>query len=169
VFLIDQFRNGGSTPATETSFEAFRSNGRVDISATSVSGTSGNITTPDFEDVENALAELNSGFISADRVVAGSCLVYRQVDVEQQSSFTIGGADDLPANPFGLGQIPYRASGVQPPTTSQVSSPSAAIDMPLDRSLQEATQLITTTEGRQVLVATSQLKPMRPAQALICP
>jgi large exoprotein involved in heme utilization and adhesion len=178
-FLADIFANGGPTPASETNFEVFRSNGRVDISASSVSGTSGRVSVPNLEDVENSLAELGSSFVSADQVVAGSCLVLRQVDIGQESSFTVSGVEGLSPTPYDQGQIGFSVNPLldtQRRSTSTEQSEinfvaqAARTEQKTDSSLREANRVVLEADGRVLLAADNNgPREIRSARSLICP
>jgi large exoprotein involved in heme utilization and adhesion len=122
-----------------------------DIQASSQLGIDGvvNITTPDIKQ-DNSLAPQSSEFVNAEQVIASSCIARRNVN---QGSFVItgtGGLQDSPSDNFDLDYavVSVGAIGklaIQPSNTNVAWSRGAEI--------KEATQLITTEDGRLLLTA----------------
>ncbi|RUT04441.1 hypothetical protein DSM106972_046690 [Dulcicalothrix desertica PCC 7102] len=107
------------------------------------------ITTPNIKQ-DNSLKEQSSAIINTERVIASSCFANRNT---QQASFVTTGNGGLPQAPsndnelaFGLIQVRPVNSPVQNTQNTQVNSNWKHGD-----NIQEATQLVKTSDGRLVL------------------
>lgn len=159
VFLADLFSTGRAFAVTVTSgnFAQFRGNNRVDISASSRVGISGQVNIPDFSFLQNSLASLAGNFVSPDQVVAGSCLARRSVE---SGSFVVTGTGGIPATPldpkvssrYNLVQVKPLASpgAVQPPV---VPAPSRLAGWQPGEQIREAQRLVSLPDGRIVAMA----------------
>ncbi|MGA7935500.1 MAG: filamentous hemagglutinin N-terminal domain-containing protein [Kovacikia sp.] len=180
VFIADIFANVGQNPGKD--FSRFRGNGRVDISASSRFGVSGIVTIPDFTFLQNSLDRLSENFVTPEQIVAGSCLVRRNVE---RGSFIAVGTGGLPDDPYGVVKSRYSLVGVQtlagqktaapredsPRLQAQIQNLQAKIPAsswkPGD-PVQEAQGLMQTIDGRVVLGTDAQLAEIAKAQELIC-
>ncbi|QZZ21208.1 filamentous hemagglutinin N-terminal domain-containing protein [Leptothermofonsia sichuanensis E412] len=139
-----------------------------DITASSEFGLAGvvQLNTPDVN-VQNALTQLATAFVSPDRIIASSCIARRN---RTQGSFVVTGTGGLPATPSGSMSGWYE----MPDATTTASRrdrpvqthPSAAV--PATRRvaiapwqpgdpIQEAEGMITLPDGRIVLGTSTQL------------
>jgi large exoprotein involved in heme utilization and adhesion len=178
LFLADILANNGPTPSTEADFNTLRTNGRVDISASSQENVSGQITTPDVTFLESNLQELGVAFISSDQLVAGSCL-NRQQAGSNPSSFRVAGTGGIPQTPYEALQLDYIATdadstqspAAQTPQIEQnapqpLANTSAVQAWKLGDRIQEASGILTTEDGRRMLSAHAQA--LKSSDALIC-
>jgi filamentous hemagglutinin family protein len=179
-------------PVTDPS--TLRGNNRVDISGSNRFGASGKVTVPDLTFLISALNPLANNFVSADRIVAGSCVARRNVE---QGSFTVTGLGGLPRTPFDViggrydvarvrslsgnpaqAQQPEegnRAAAGQPSltatatgeTTSGNTGTRIATWKPGD-PIQEAQGMVTLPDGRVVLGTIGQIAAIARADNLIC-
>jgi large exoprotein involved in heme utilization and adhesion len=179
TFLADVLANNGPTPSTEADFNTLRTNGRVDISATSQESVSGQISTPDVTFLESNLQELGVAFISSDQLVAGSCLNRQQVG-PNPSSFSVSGTGGLPQTPYAAIQMNYAAAEIdatqnssQSVQTGSNSSQESANTYTvkawkLGDRIQEASGILITSDGRQLLSDRAQAHALKSSDALVC-
>lgn len=179
VFIADLFATVGRNPGRD--FSRFRGNGRVDISASSVSGMSGTVRIPDTSFIQYSLNALPEDFVNSDQIVAGSCLTRRNA---QRGSFVVTGTGGLAHSPYSQMTGRYDIAPVKPVTSPASSSrgpmnhvspspsaPSAKTPYlawkPGD-PIQEAQGFITTPDGRVILGTAPQLTAVMQAQDLVC-
>ncbi len=163
-----------AVPKDNVDARIFRGNLRVDISASSEFGLNGNVKVPDFSFLQNSISSLSGNFVSADQVVAGSCLARRNAE---QGSFTVTGTGGLPSNPDDAIRGQYPITNVQPlsgegrtrrrETTAPNPQKSQVQNWQLGNPVQEA-QGITVTQGRIILSNHPQQVAMGKAEDLIC-
>jgi len=138
------------------------------ITASSELGISGQvkISNPDVKQ-QNNLLQQPSSFVSAEKVVATSCLATRNI---AQGRFVVTGEGGLPETPNNKLELPY---SVVPVTTvigmklQSVNTNSVKPVWKLGDKLQEATQLVATTDGH-LLLQTTPTKTIASAQTLTC-
>lgn len=170
VFIADLFATVGRNPGAD--FSRFRGNGRVDISASSVSGVSGTVRIPDTSFIQYSLNALPEDFVTSDQIVAGSCLTRRNA---QRGSFVVTGTGGLARTPYAQMAGRYDIAPVKP-VTSPTSSTSSTSPPPKNPYLtwkpgdpiQEAQGFIATPDGRVVLGTAPQLASVMQAQDLVC-
>ncbi|HAJ60449.1 MAG TPA: hypothetical protein DCP31_15255, partial [Cyanobacteria bacterium UBA8543] len=171
VFLADLFSSGKATAVGRNpgDFAQFRGNGRVDISASSRVGISGNVSVPDFTFLQNSLTALSGNFVNPEQAIAYSCLSRRNAE---RGSFTVTGTGGLPRTPYEAMRGQYQVSEVQG-LTPQTSSPRTNPQTPnsqkwkLGDPVQEAQGMTATADGRILVGTSSQLAPVN-AEDLIC-
>lgn len=181
AFVADIFANVGRNPGRN--FNRFRGNGRVDISASSQFGVSGIVAVPDFSFLQNSLSSLASNFVSADQIVAGSCIARRNVE---QGSFTVTGVGGLPRTPYDTIAGRYGVAGLrslngEPVTTIPTNSNGLVGTAPSPtpttakiptwqpgNPIQEAQGMMVLPDGRLVLGTLPQLAAIAQADDLIC-
>ncbi|HEY9652605.1 MAG TPA: hypothetical protein V6C95_18255, partial [Coleofasciculaceae cyanobacterium] len=97
AFLAELFSSSQATPVGRNpgSFAQFRGNGRVDISADSQAGTSGNVSFPTI-DPTLGFAPLPSDFVDPADLIDRRCT---PEGTAQNSSFVVTGRGGLPPNP----------------------------------------------------------------------
>ncbi len=96
AFIADFFSNNQSKPIRYTGdITPFRGNERVDISASSALGISGNVRIPDFSDLQNDLAQLPQALIDPSTLLSDSCIVRNR----RTGNFTVTGSGGLSARP----------------------------------------------------------------------
>jgi filamentous hemagglutinin family protein len=156
--------NGGNITISTEGF--FQSPDSI-ITATSGLGINGtiNILTPVINQ-ENALIKQSSNFISLEQVVASSCITERNV---AQGKFVVTGNGGLAETPEGNLEIPFVVVNVAVLPKTKVNHPQAILNQGwhLGDPIQEATQLISSVDGKQVLVVQPIDKPVN-SQAIIC-
>lgn len=124
------------------------------ITATSQLGISGviNITNPSVNQ-QNNLQQQSSNFITTDNVVATSCLATHNA---AQGKFVVTGNGGLRQTPNNDLELPYSVVQVLPVNNQTLQSQSMTtqhIWHLSGNSIQEATQLIRTSDGRLLLQA----------------
>jgi filamentous hemagglutinin family protein len=174
TFLSDVFASDGPTSTNESDVQTLRSNGRVDINASSAKNVSGQVTVPDVNFLENALDNVNVSFISADQIVASNCLNQDR----RNSQFVVLGTGGLAQTPYQSMQLDFHAeeigsvqassSQTQPPEPSQLEQANVSQVWRLGDPIQEATGILTTADGRIRLDSKAQTVPLQESQELIC-
>jgi filamentous hemagglutinin family protein len=181
-FLADIFANAGPTPPGITDFETLRTNGRVDISASSDRNVSGQIQVPDLRVLERSLQDLSISLISPEQIVAGSCLAPQRSNGD--SRFAVTGAGGVALTPYESMPLEFTAMNGEPQQTSTQQSNShhqtrpdqfpptlSSIAEPwqLGDPIREANGLVVTPDGRQVLSRLEEPEPaVKPVSDLIC-
>jgi filamentous hemagglutinin family protein len=171
IFAADLFANGGPTPSAENNFNTLRSNGRVDISASSRENVPGQISLPDLNLLERELEDLRVSFVSSEQIVSSSC-INRQG--RQENRFTVSGAGGLAQTPYEAMQLGYTADGVESEQTSssqtaqpQIQSQSLPSKWQLGDRIQEASGIFKPANGRIVLGLATQTTP-QDVKNLVC-
>jgi len=154
--------NGGNiTISTEGLFRSADSS----ITATSGLGINGtvNIVTPVLNQA-TALVKQPSNFINSQQVVASSCITERNLE---QGRFVVTGNGGLAETPDGNLGIPFTVVSVSPTNLVNHSQTSLNHSWQLGDPIKEATQLISSTDGKQFLVAQPTDASVN-SQTLIC-
>ena len=122
--------------------------------------------------IQSLLPPLEEDFVSAEQVIADSCLGRRS---DRGGSFTVTGTGGLPTTPYGAFTTSYPITDVQQisrnsatdrrdrTTASEEHSTSPSV-LPL----QEAQGMFVTADGRVVLGTIPQLDALAKAEDLIC-
>jgi filamentous hemagglutinin family protein len=183
VFVADLFANVGRNPGKD--FSRFRGNDRVDISSSSSFGVNGTVQIPDTSFIQNSLSTLDSTFINAEAIVAGSCLARRNAE---QGSFVVTGTGGLARSPYAQISGRYNTLNIQGVDGSSPSAPDAnelkqsktpTRDRAPDTAspyvswkpgdpIQEARGFMTTPDGRVVIGTAPELVAIAKAQNLVC-
>jgi filamentous hemagglutinin family protein len=117
AFVADFFSNNRMNSVRYTGdITPFRGNGRVDISASSAIGISGNVTIPDFSFLQNNLTQLPQTLVDPSTLLANSCIVRSR----QGGSFLITGAGGLAERPGDASVTDFPAGEVR--ATGRVNS-----------------------------------------------
>jgi filamentous hemagglutinin family protein len=114
VFFGFAFRPApkGTDPAT------LDNNNRVDINASGA--VDGVITLPNLDFIQNSLTELPENLIDTDNLLANSCIVRTD---EQEGTFIITGAGNLPTRPGDASALPYPTGEVRAVPSESTSRP----------------------------------------------
>ncbi|MEQ8996872.1 MAG: filamentous hemagglutinin N-terminal domain-containing protein [Coleofasciculus sp. B1-GNL1-01] len=114
VFFGFAFRPApkGTDPAT------LDNNNRVDINASGA--VDGVITLPNLDFIQNSLTELPENLIDTDNLLANSCIVRSD---EQEGTFIITGAGNLPTRPGDASALPYPTGEVRAVPSESSSRP----------------------------------------------
>jgi len=168
AFLADFFSSGAAFFVGNTgNFSQFRGNNRVDISASSTFGRSGEVFTPDFTFLQNSLSALDDRFANVADALRGSCITRQN---EQQGSFVVTGTGGMPVNPndplrgqYGASQVRSLGENI---TTLPTQTPTPQWQP--GQSVTEAAGIIVTPTGEIVLATAPQLRAIQSANALIC-
>jgi len=114
VFFGFAFRPApkGTDPAT------LDNNNRVDINASGA--VDGVITLPNLDFIQNSLTELPENLIDTDNLLANSCIVRSD---EQEGTFIITGAGNLPTRPGDASALPYPTGEVRAVPSESPSRP----------------------------------------------
>jgi filamentous hemagglutinin family protein len=107
------------------------------------------ITTPNINQ-DNSLKEQSSAILNTERVIASSCLTSRNT---QQTSFVTTGNGGLPQAPNNEIELAYGVIQIRPVQTSGQSIQNTQVNRNWKQGnqIQEATQLVKTSDGRLVL------------------
>ncbi|MEA5417834.1 hypothetical protein VB712_01275 [Spirulina sp. CCNP1310] len=170
AFLADFFSSGAAFFVGNTGdFSQFRGNNRVDISASSTFGRSGQVFTPDFTFLQNSLSALDDRFANVADALRGSCISRQN---EQQGSFVVTGTGGMPVNPNDPLQGQYGASQVRSLGENITTMPSQTTtptpQWQRGQAVTEAAGILVTPTGEMVLATAPQLRAMQTANALIC-
>ena len=138
------------------------------ITASSERGINGivNVTSPDIKQ-DGSLQEQASNFISAEQVVANSCLASRNT---QNGKFVITGNGGVPETPNNT-NIGYTVTQIQLATDNQkisLEEKTGTHPWKLGDNITEAQELHITSSGRIVLTATTDKNNLLKSQNLTC-
>jgi filamentous hemagglutinin family protein len=121
AFVADFFSNNQINSVRYTGdITPFRGNGRVDISASSAIGISGNVTIPDFSFLQNNLTQLPQTLVDPSTLLANSCIVRSR----QGGGFLITGSGGLAERPGDASVAEFPAGEVR--STRRVDSQAAS-------------------------------------------
>jgi len=141
------------------------------ITASSELGISGQvkISNPDVKQ-QNNLLQQPSSFVSAEKVVATSCLATRNI---AQGRFVITGQGGLLETPNGKLELPYSVISVHQLISHSANQPKKSVSISpgtwkVGDQVSEATQLSATADGKLLLSASPTVKIANP-QSLSCP
>jgi len=165
-FIADIF---GPVQRNPGDIDRYRRNQQVNISASSQFGVSGTVTTPDFSFLQNNLTELASQLVSADRLIAGSCIARRN---QTQGSFVVTGNGGLPTSPYDAIRSSYSAAGIQlldgSPVARSIPPVSKKLNWQMGQPIQEAQGMTVTPDGRIVLGTSPELMQVQESWDLLC-
>ncbi len=117
---------------------------------------------------------LSDRFVSAEQVVANSCITRRN---SQQGSFVITGTGGLPPTPYDTSiSEPFAILEAQPlaPALSTRHPQPVTLDSPpatswkLGDPIQEAQGMVATPDGRVIIGTAGELAKLTAADKLIC-
>ncbi len=164
--------NGGNIRITSQGL--FRSP-NSSITASSQLGIDGTVELRTLDNsVQDDLVSLSDRFVSADQVVANSCITRRNA---QQGSFVVTGTGGLPPTPYDTTiSEPFAILAVQPLASTLSTrhpqpatlNPPPATSWKLGDPIQEAQGMVATSDGKVIIGTASELATLAAADKLIC-
>ena len=174
AFLADLFSTGKAAAVGRNpgDFSQVRGNGRVDISASSAVGISGNINIPDFTFLQNSLSALPANLIDTNKLLANSCIESRRR--QTRGRFIVTGNGGLAPRPGDQMHSDYPTGSVSALPSKEIeesgnrNSPQTA-NWKLGDPVEEAQELALTPDGRIIASSKAELAAIAQAKKSGCP